>query len=274
MTTAPCIFCQTTTTMTNEHVWGDWIKAHVERRANKHGHAYIFVPKPGEPNKPEVRIRAGDHIDAKVRIVCSDCNSGWMSRLQERAKPLLIPLFNGEACSIDQRAQSVIAGWIAMATTTGEHISDDTKRVSIPQSDREHLLTTQTPSNDWCIWIGRFERLDWPGQWIHTTMPILDADDFSDLVPNDPRATKLQTTVFTIGQLFVFAMSCPIVGIANGWDWRTAPVALNKMIKIWPPQGHPTINWPPHSMSDREADFFATAVERYFHDLAIRKGYR
>jgi hypothetical protein len=274
MATTPCIFCQTTTKMTNEHVWGDWIKDHVERRANKHGHAYVLKPRPGEPDEVVVRTRAGDHIDAKVKIVCADCNSGWMSRLQETAKPFLIPLFKGENWSINQTAQSIIAAWIAMATTTGEHISAEKKRVSIPQADHDHLMKTQTASLDWCIWIGRFERTDWPGQWIHTTVPILDAEDFSDFVPNDPRATKLQATVFTIGQLYVFAMSCPIPGIANGWDWRTAPAALTKMVKIWPTQRHPDITWPLPSLTDREADTFATAVERYFYDLAMRKGYR
>ena len=56
-------------------------------------------------------------------MVCGDCNSGWLNQIQQTARPLLLPLFEGRAHRIDGDAQSKIAAWIAMATMTGEYLS-------------------------------------------------------------------------------------------------------------------------------------------------------
>src|SRR5258708_31591639 len=137
-----CVFCGLARKMTSEHVWGEWTKGYVERTANKHNHANVFVPRPSEPEPPKVRIRAGDHLDAQVRIVCSECNSGWLSQIQNAAKPLLIPLFEGSSCTLNQNSQELVATWIAMATMTGEYLSNDRQRIAIPQSDRTWLKGT------------------------------------------------------------------------------------------------------------------------------------
>src|SRR5882757_9098683 len=111
-----CAFCGQAKKMTSEHVWGEWTKGYVERTANKHDHANVFVPRPGQPEPPKVRIRAGHHLDAQVHVVCSDCNSGWLT--------------------LDQTAQQLVAAWVAMSTMTGEHLSQEQRRLAIPQSDR------------------------------------------------------------------------------------------------------------------------------------------
>ena len=140
-----CAFCDRPKKMTSEHVWGEWTKGYVERTANKHNHANVFVPRPGQPEPPKVRIRAGDHLDAQVHVVCSDCNSGWLSQIQNDAKPVLIHLFEGRSITLDQPAQQAVAAWVAMSTMTGEHLSQDQRRVAIPQSDRTWLMDKRTP---------------------------------------------------------------------------------------------------------------------------------
>jgi hypothetical protein len=267
-----CIFCELAKKMTSEHVWGEWTKGYVERTANKHNHANVFVPRPGEPERPDVRIRAGDHLDAQVRIVCADCNSQWMSRIQQEAKPALISLFNGEQCTIDQTEQQQVATWCAMATMTGEYLSQDRARIVIPQSDRTWLMDHQTPPPDWCIWIGRYERQDNPTQWVKASIPVLNTDELPETISDHDRRPTLQTTAFTVGQLFVFSISCHFAEIPRGWDWRTAPAARTLLKQIWP-LTHQTIEWPPASMTDVDAHSFATSMIRYFDDLARRKGY-
>ena len=97
-----CIFCQRAGNLTAEHIWGQWTKQYVDRQSNKHTQARVFVPKPGEPDAPSVKIRAGDALDSAPEIVCAECNSTWMSGIQNRAKPFLIPLFEGRECNLDQ----------------------------------------------------------------------------------------------------------------------------------------------------------------------------
>jgi hypothetical protein len=150
-----CIFClERPSNMTQEHVWGDWVTSHVPRTMNKHNHANVFVPRPRKPDPAEVRIRAGDPLSSQVKVVCGECNSGWLNRIQESAKPLLLPLFEGAAHSIDARAQAKIATWIAMATMTGEFMSQEERRVAISQADRSWLMAHSTAPSNWCIWIG------------------------------------------------------------------------------------------------------------------------
>ena len=267
-----CIFCQLPKKMTSEHVWGDWTKDYVKRTSNKHNHANVFVPNPGQPNPADIRTRAGDPLDSQVRIVCAKCNSGWMSEIQEAAKPHLIPLFDGETCVVHERAQQVIAAWIAMATMTGEHLSMDKKRIAIPQFDRDWIMNRQSAPRDWGIWLGRYERQTWPTQWVKATFPIADVDDIKDVKLDDVTRANLQTTSFAIGQLFVFVMSCEFPEVARLWDWRTAPTALARLKKIWPLSKN-EIRWPPPSFGDREAQAFAMAVITYYENLAIRKGF-
>jgi hypothetical protein len=142
--------------MTDEHVWGDWVTSVVPRTMNKHNHANVFVPRPGEPEPADVRIRAGDPLSSQVTVVCGECNSGWLSQIQNSAKPFLVPLFEGAEHTISADAQAKIATWIAMATMTGEFMSRDPRRVAISQVDRSWLKDETTVPSNWCIWIGRY----------------------------------------------------------------------------------------------------------------------
>lgn len=270
---AACVFCGLERKMTSEHVWGEWTKGYVPRAANKHNHANVFVPRPGEPEPPNVRIRAGDHLDAQVRIVCSECNSGWLSRIQNAAKSSLIPLFEGRSCTLDEASQKVVATWVAMATMTGEYLANDQKRIAIPQSDRTWIMQNGTPPPGWAIWIGHYTRQQNPSQWVKAGFPVLNTDELPEAVSDDDRIPTLQTTAFSVGDFYAFAMSSHFPEIPKGWDWRTAPDARSLLKPIWLPT-IPVIEWPPPAMSDTDALSFSSSVIRYFDDLAMRKGYR
>jgi hypothetical protein len=258
--------------MTSEHVWGEWTKGYVTRTANKHNHANVFVPKPGQPEPADVRIRAGDHLDAQVHVVCSDCNSGWLSQIQNDAKPILVPLFEGGTITLDETAQRLVATWVAMSTMTGEHLSREERRLAIPQSDRTWLMERRTPPPGWCIWIGHYPRGGNTMQWVKASFPVVNADELPDNIADQDLTPTMQTTAFSVGNLFAFAMSSHFPEIPKGWDWRTAPRARDLLKSIWPTSGE-EISWPPLSMSDNDAQSFSTAVIRYFEDLAQRRGY-
>jgi hypothetical protein len=267
-----CAFCGLPKKMTSEHVWGEWTKGYIDRTANKHNHANVFVPRPGEPEPAEMRIRAGDHLDAQVNVVCSDCNSGPLSRIQNNAKPFLIPLFEGATAVLDQAAQQTVATWVAMATMTGEHLSKEQRRVAVPQSDRTWLIENLTPPSGWCIWIGHYPRKENLTQWVKASFPVVNSDKLPDTLTDDDLAPTMQTTAFSVGHLYAFAMSCHFPEIPRGWDWRTAPSARELLKCIWPSKPD-AVHWPPSPMSDDDAQSFSVAVVRYFEDLALRSGH-
>ncbi len=220
-----------------------------------------------------MRVRAGDHLGAQVSVVCADCNSGWLSQIQNAAKPILISLFDGSAITLGETDQTLVATWAAMATMTGEYLSNDLKRVAIPQSDRTWLMDKRTPPPGWCIWVGHYPRQQNATQWVKASFPVINADILPDSISDADLAPTLQTTAFSVGVLYVFAMSSHFSEIPRGWDWRTAPAARKLLKPIWPanPYG---LGWPSGPMSDEDAKSFSAAVVRYFEDHALGTGKR
>jgi hypothetical protein len=267
-----CIFCGRPAKMTSEHIWGEWVQDYVERTANKYGFANVSVPRPGEDAPATIRVRAGDPLNAQVGVVCGDCNSGWMSRLQNAAKPHLIPLFRGERTLLIEPAQKAIAAWVAMATITGEHLAQQPDRVTLPQSARDWLRANhQPPLEGWRIWIGRCQE-PWPNG-VRVTMGILDSKGLPDVIAAKDRVHNTQATAFKIGKLYLATMTCAFPEIPAGWDWRTAPRAQTRLQQIWPITTR-FLNWPAADMTARNAGDFATAFKRYSDDVALRHGYR
>lgn len=63
----------------------------------------------GEPvGKP----RRGRPFTRAPYIACKVCNNGWMKDLEDRARPLLLPMLDGFKTVLDRTSQTVIAAWI------------------------------------------------------------------------------------------------------------------------------------------------------------------
>jgi hypothetical protein len=274
MSEKQCIFCQERpSNMTDEHVWGDWVTSHVPRTMNKHTHANVFMPRPGEPDPADLRVRAGDPLSSQVKVVCEKCNSGWLSGIQNSAKPFLLPLFEGAAHQIDVEAQKKIAAWITMATMTGEYLSREPRRVAVSQVDRTWFMDHSEPLPNWSVWIGRHRWHRAVPQSSHLSLHVLDTDTLPDQLTDEPARPNTQTTAFSIGELFAFAMSSEFPEIPPGWDWRTATSARINLRRIWPIE-KAAIRWPPPAMTDQHATAYPVAFAHYMDDLARKVGYQ
>ena len=113
---------------------------------------------PSTPNVSTVKIRAGDPLRSKVRVVCETCNNTWLSAIQDAAKPLLIPMFDGATCVLGHEKQLTIATWISMATMTAEFLLHGKTQISVQQADRDWLRLNNRPPPDWRIWVGHYRR--------------------------------------------------------------------------------------------------------------------
>jgi hypothetical protein len=182
------------------------------------------------------------------------------------------PRFEGGTITLDQNAQQLVATWVAMSTMTGEHLSQDLRRLAIPQSDRTWLLERRTPPPGWSIWIGHYPRQENPTKWVKASFPVVNADKLPDIITDEDLAPTMQTTVFSVGNLFAFAMSCHFPEIPLGWDWRTAPTARELLKRVWPISSA-AVDWPASPMSDDDARSFSAAVVSYYEDFAKRKGF-
>jgi len=257
-----CIFCGSLGPLTQEHIWGDWLKAYVRATINKHHFRSTRINPRGTPDTSNIALRAGSPLRSKVRVVCQKCNNGWLSVIQKNAKTHLIPLIDGRATVLGKDAQQKIAAWCAMATMTAEFMKRDPETIAVPQHEREWLWKNGTAPPNWRIWIGRYQRHKWVGQWVHIALPVLESKD----IPNDgtPTLPNTQVTTFVVGQLYIHVMSCLYPEIVTQWTWGWGPAPeVGRLLVQISPLKESLIAWPPASLTDQSADLIASAFDRY-----------
>ena len=58
------------------------------------------------------------------------CNNGWMSDLQKLAKPILLPLIQGESFLLTPKQQKIVAAWCTMSVMTSDFFQPDRQAIS------------------------------------------------------------------------------------------------------------------------------------------------
>lgn len=172
-------------------------------------------PVAGKLNRP------GDLHSQRLRIVCRSCNQGWMSLLQQTAKPPLSALLKSGWISLSDEDQGILAAWAAMFTMVYEFA--DPLTAAVPEQHRQHLMRNGTVPQNWTIWIGRAEISDeHPAAANHIGAFGVCPTGTGDLAP-----FFFQSTGFTVGTIFFQTLMltkpglCPNAGmIAERFDLR------------------------------------------------------
>jgi hypothetical protein len=242
-----CIFCKAYG-MTYEHVWPDWLKKYVPQIMPKHSaltHA-IYL----DHQESSVKTWDGDPQSRRLPVVCKRCNEGWMKRLQDAVKPILVPLLDAKPALVSSYNQQLLATWATMCIMTGEYYRPD--QASVSYEDREYLRLYLEPPKEWRIWIGRYLRGKWKGYWIHHSLPITENRPERDDEPVPPPNT--QTTTFIVGQLYIHAFSSASPGLTS--KWRLDAQGPRILAQLWPVK-ESFIAWPTNDIRDRDADRIA-----------------
>ena len=104
-----CIFCQRDNQkITNEHIFPDWL--------SKFYGADAMCLNEGRKEDGTVTFSYASKIFQQTRNdVCTECNSGWMSAIENAAQPILVKMLKGKSLVLDKKKQEKIATW-AMKT--------------------------------------------------------------------------------------------------------------------------------------------------------------
>ena len=117
-----CPFCGQRGLKTKEHVWAQWLHesdgaqalladTHGERIARVHQRTRLSASRKYETYE-ETPGPYAKWLPNLTVLVCTDCNSGWMSRLEERVQTLLGPYFDtGVAVRLTADDLAAIATW-------------------------------------------------------------------------------------------------------------------------------------------------------------------
>jgi hypothetical protein len=104
-----CLSCGlTSNTPSGEHVFSDWLLKELQCQelpmhfSRRYGDGTTSVHRTG--------ITIGSF---RLKRVCEGCNNGWMSRLEDRAKPILLPLMKGQRGidSLQEDECRILAKW-------------------------------------------------------------------------------------------------------------------------------------------------------------------
>ena len=268
----PCVFCGQFAPMTKEHIWGEWIRQYVPSGANKHYLKDVEVNKAGQEEHVSITQRNGSAIGSYRKIVCDKCNNAFLSRIQNRAKPFLIPLLEGRRTALVAKAQTAIATWATMVTMTAEFFLNSSGKIAISGEDRAQLRATETALTDWDIWIGHYPGGTNQHRWTHTSIPIVGG---AELPGPDNVYTPLpntQTTTFVVGKLYVHTMRSHYPELSRNWHWLDNPRLRHLHVPIWPIR-HELIAWPINGLSDADVSLASEMFIRWLGDIAWKAGF-
>jgi hypothetical protein len=253
-----CIFCDYPATLTKEHIWPAWLRDFIPREAVSpdralHTTGLSWIDE-NDQRRETMNVRSnlaqpGEMMDQKLAIVCGRCNGGWMSQLQERAKPFLIPrIQNDWSQQLNEWGQRTLPVWASMFTMVVEQADPNT--VATSQRDRTALKLTRDPVPGWMVFLGRNTGV--PGKFHHIAWGV------------DAPGMNTNVTTFTVGGLLLQTMSSQVefwetIGFAKtGTEFYADDLGFHR---IWPPRS-PQLGMPARIYSDQDFVSVSSALKR------------
>jgi hypothetical protein len=133
---AKCVF-DGGTPLTVEHVIPLWV----------HG----YLPGQGKlrHERADTQQWSTEALAVTLRRVCARCNGGWMSRLEGRAKPLLVDAIQRRPCVWTPREQRTVATWAFKTAILGALATD---HGHVPKPHFRRLAKNLHPPGRVTIW--------------------------------------------------------------------------------------------------------------------------
>ncbi len=253
-----CIFCNGYG-LTKQHVFPDWIKKILPRDSTNH-HQNITSYALGN-NKtifvhPDLQIKNGHPGSRKIRNVCGNCNNGWMSELEQIAKPSLTDLILGNNTTLSQGIQAIIARWVVMTSIMAEYT--DTNTISIQELHRTLLMSKSNPGEGWQIWLGNYSGNEWVFRYRHHGGFLLKRDQYEKLIKENKKPElNLQISTIVLGALFIHSV-CSLPEVSQNFVFDND--LKESVIKIWPPNEELIIS----PSSNKITDSIANEISEYF----------
>ena len=264
-----CIFCYRSD-LSREHVWSEWCHPFVRQKSGPRAFIQrkMIQTAPYHARKETIyRERQTDIIQFKLKVVCkTHCNNGWMSRLETRAKPILLPLFTGNPILLDRYNQEILATWIAMKLMVCEFSDPDD--LVMPNSERTLLMGRRRPPDIMSIWIGFYDKTNWANTYLRqaATLGFAPIYSFNPQPPSGSYAKNTQVQTLLIGKLFIHATTTTVPGVQA----HTPPAISNFMKQIWPYRTN--YGWPPLALSDAHIAFVTSSFDRFTRHLPFSAG--
>jgi hypothetical protein len=145
-----CVFCDGTP-VSREHVWPRWARTIWAEE----GHMPHFQQVVQDDRDDVERNWRGEACSMTVTAVCQRCNNGWMSDLEQDAKPMLEAMLDGRGRLLHAGGQRTLAAWALKTAMMAGHTNGAARHV-IGAEQYEHLMERLAPSNRVVIWMASY----------------------------------------------------------------------------------------------------------------------
>jgi hypothetical protein len=263
-----CIFCGDGK-LSKEHVWPEWMQAYVPKGTSDTHIRRSYATSRSNPKiKGIIKDKSyqGNVSTIQLKVVCErTCNNGWMGKLEEACKPILIPLLVGDPTVLNQASQAILAAWIAMKVMVCE--ASDIADAATTHAERTYVMQNQRAPDTWQIWIARHKGRVWRNGYMRHAVTLGSRIE-GKLTPfNNSYAKNTQTVTLGMGQLVihVIATSYPKLHAALTYG------AASRLTQIFPFKQ--AVFWPPGTaLLDPEIEFLCTMLDRYLANLSWAAG--
>ncbi|MDN3277787.1 hypothetical protein QWJ07_26220 [Frankia sp. RB7] len=203
------------------------------------------------------RTRQGSVKGKKIKAVCMDCNTVWMSAMETAVKPILLPLMYGQPTLLDRSSRWTLTEWIVLKALVSEHAST---RNSPPdplfdQEARDRFKATREIPSGFRIWIGMHNGLKWQSALYRHSAGLVP---FDSPLPSDTRRKNTQTITFGLRQLLIYVFATTSTELYALYELN----GLSRHLRpLWPLKDE-DIRWKPfYVVDDDYADGLSAALQ-------------
>ena len=223
-----CIFCGRKGGISKEHFWPDWLGLYLPKRDGDRHISEIHAAEGKAPKQLQNRTeRQGSVITKKIRVVCRECNNGWMSALEEKVKPILIGLLKEHVGKLDKEQISDLSLWVTVKTIVGEHAEGDI--VLTPSTDRHQVYKEGVIPDYFRIFAGIHSSDTNAGYVRHSTTISRTMDG-----PKPPLSPEVQRNIqsvsFLVGPLVLHVIAARVADFSIDETF-----SFRDLVRLWPP---------------------------------------
>lgn len=123
-----CAFCSKGAN-SEEHLWPDWA------RSSLHEPGEFMTPVVQRyignlaPPAPQPRRKQAGLRSFRLRVVCNECNNGWMSKKETELKPILSRLMNSNQATIDDVEFTLVRQWMFLKCVVMDYKSENNRAI-------------------------------------------------------------------------------------------------------------------------------------------------
>ena len=238
-----CVFCGSTG-LTREHVIPRWLSDVLPEQARFRGQdqATVLLQPERTIDGPHHREMVETFNSAIAKVVCWQCNNGFMNDIEGKARPVLSAMIRGRlSMSLDVEAVTSIATW-GVKTSLMVQLTGREPASLTPVYER--FFASQLPTRECIVWAAAIDNEDWALR--SECRAMLYVEDGKTADPADP--PNILSVTIGLGALLLHTIVDPILGPSI---WNLASVFAGAVVPLWP--NPRPVTWPPRVLHPAEA---------------------